>query len=92
VRKILAILLITLSACNIPTRKEVNAAIWLTNGLPPDLCASVPELNDYGFYRKLNSGDFEFLSFCSPEALNFLGMHKTDFNRLMDGTLPGKVK
>ena len=78
----LLLCMIVLSGCL--TRAKIDAAIWLNNGLPADLCEKEPELKDYGFYRKLDSGQLEFVAFCDPRAREWLSMHKDDFNKLMD--------
>jgi hypothetical protein len=69
------------------TRQEISAAIWLNNGLPSELCQKEPELRNYGFYRKLNSGKIEFISFCSARANEWLSMHQGDYNRLLEKAL-----
>jgi hypothetical protein len=60
--------------------------LWLNNSpIPSEICKREPELKDYGFYRKLNDGNFEFVGFCEPKASEFFSMYKTDFERLMNG-------
>jgi hypothetical protein len=67
------------------TAKRVKAFLWLNNSaIPSDVCTREPSLYDYGFYRKLNNGKLEFVSFCDKQANEFLAIHKTDFNNLMD--------
>jgi hypothetical protein len=68
-----------------PTRDEIEAALWLNNfkHLPVELCISVPELNDYGFYRVLDNHELEFISICDPSSSNWLAMHETDLSELM---------
>lgn len=71
------------------TKPEIMAAVWLNNTpIPPEICTSVPALQQYGFYRRLNDGKLEFISFCNPQAVNWLGVHQDDFNRMMDKTFP----
>jgi hypothetical protein len=76
------------------SRKELNAAIWLNNApLPGELCDASPVNRLYGFYRRLNDGTLEFVSFCNPDAADWVSMHKDDFKRLLDqATRPGKNK
>ncbi len=79
------------TSCKSPTRKEVNAKIWLNNSGGPayaKLCLDKPELKDHGFYRKLNNGKLEFVSFCSPTAAKFLAVTEKDFNEMMDKYIP----
>jgi hypothetical protein len=82
------LLLALVSSC--VSRKKINAAIWLNNfPLPEDICEANPDLKQYGFYRKLNTGNFEFMSACKPAAKDWLSMHKDDFKKLMNrATLP----
>ena len=68
------------------TRKKVNAYLWLNNSpIPQEICEREPDLKDYGLYRKLNGGGFEFVSFCEVKARDFFSMYKTDFERLLNG-------
>jgi hypothetical protein len=60
----------------------------LNNGLPADLCEREPRLKDYGFYRRLDSGQLEFLSFCKPEAQRFFGIVDSELEELLNATLP----
>ena len=87
----LALLILCLmSGCRgTPTRKQINATVWLNNApLPKELCDLKPELQKYGFYRKLDSGSLEFISFCNPLATKWLSIHESDFNKLLDEYLP----
>lgn len=47
-----------------------------------------PELWDYGFYRKLNDGTFEFMPYCNPIARDYISMTKEDFKKILDSTIP----
>ncbi len=86
---ILVILLFPLSGC--VTRRQVQAAIWLNNApLPADLCRDVPELSRYGFYRRLNDGRLEFVSWCKEEAGQWFAIHKDDLERLLNQGIPEK--
>lgn len=67
------------------TRKKVNAYLWLNNSpIPQEICDREPDLNDYGFYRKLSNGKLEFVGFCEPLAKEFFAMYKTDLERLLN--------
>jgi hypothetical protein len=80
-----------LGSCLRPTRPEINGRIWLNNTpIPEDICLREPSLKDYGFYRKLNDGKLEFVSFCSPEAFHWIAMHELDFKDLLDKYVPEK--
>lgn len=70
------------------TRQEIRAHLWENTGLPADLCASEPRLRDYGFFRRLDSGGFEFLGFCRPEALGMQSVTKESLKEILDATLP----
>lgn len=71
------------------TRQEIRANVWLTNApVPPEICRKAPELKDYGFYRRLNDGTFEFVSFCTPSARRMISIVDTDFQRILDALLP----
>lgn len=72
------------------SRKQIRAAIWLNNApIPQELCEREPEIAFYGFYRRINTGEIEFVSFCNPEAADWLAMHKDDFADLLNaGTAP----
>jgi hypothetical protein len=67
------------------SRKKIRAYIWLNNSpIPQEICAREPSLFDYGVYRKLNDGKLEFVSFCESKAKEFLSMHKSDFERILN--------
>jgi hypothetical protein len=74
------------------SRSEIRAAIWLHNGLPADVCEREPVLKDHGFYRRLDGGKFEFISFCDPESKHWLSMYDRDFENLLDKTLPKEAE
>ncbi len=82
--KFLLIVLMALTGCKKIAREKIDAAIWLNNGSPTEICAREQDLLNHGFYRKLNSGKFEFISFCDPKSLDWISMHEKDFNKLMD--------
>ena len=85
-----------------PSKKEIRAAIWKHNGLPielclahkdqctsdPTFCESKQNVWQHGFYRKLNDGSYEFISFCDPRSKEWLAMWKDDLERILDATLP----
>lgn len=60
------------------------------NGLPDELCVKADEYQaqgigwDYGFYRKLNDGNYEFISFCDPKSKEWFAMHKDDLAKVLD--------
>lgn len=63
------------------TKRRVNKYLWLNNfPLPPEACSVTME---YGFYRKLNNGKFEFVSACSEESQDWVSMHKDDLAKLL---------
>ncbi len=85
------IILISLFTFGCITRDEVNATIWLNNFKAiQENCLKFPELYDFGFYRKLNSGKIEFISICSETAKDMLSIYKVDYNNLLDKALPKK--
>src|SRR6516225_2517846 len=47
------------------TRQEVDAELWLHMGIPAKLCTDNPALTRYGIYRLLNTGESEFVSYCT---------------------------
>lgn len=70
------------------TRGELKASLWLNNGMDPELCRTVPALSDYGFYRRLNDGRLEFISYCKPEAMKMSAVTDEDLNKILDSLLP----
>lgn len=82
-------LMICLTSCL--TRKEIEATIWLNNApIPASLCKDGVEKR--GFYRRLDSGKIEFVSFCSPEAKHWLSIHKDDLQKILDQLAEGQSK
>jgi hypothetical protein len=81
--------MICLTSCL--TRKEIEATIWLNNApIPASLCKEGVEKR--GFYRRLDSGKIEFVSFCSPEAKQWLSIHKDDLQKILDQLAEGQGK
>lgn len=80
------------------TRKQINAELWEQSGLPKDLCEKIPQLQEYGHYRKLNDGKYQRLSYCNEEldeSGNMVnssqlmnGMTKKKVKEILDATLP----
>jgi hypothetical protein len=46
----------------------------------------------YGFYRKLDNGKYEFLSFCEEAAGKMVSMDAEKFQGFLDALLPEKKK
>jgi hypothetical protein len=66
------------------TRRSIKAYLWINNlPAPPEVCEREPLLKDYGLYRRLNNGNFEFLSVCDPRIKEFYSMHKDDLARIL---------
>ncbi len=62
----------------------MNAYLWINNfPLPAEVCEREPLLKDYGFHRRLNTGNFEFLSVCDERTREFYEMHKDDLAKLI---------
>jgi len=70
------------------TRAEIKASLWLNNGIPEEVCSREPSLRDHGFYRRLNDGKLEFISFCSPDASRWISIYDADLEKILDETLP----
>lgn len=84
---ILALLSVTiLQGCL--SRKEVNAELWMESGLPADLCTRFPELMEFGHFRKLNSGKYEVVPYCDPNARDYSAIRNKKLNEWMDKYLP----
>lgn len=76
--------MISLASCRV-TRAEVEATLWLNNSpIPAEICAREPALRKYGFYRKLDSGQMEFVSFCKLEARKWIAIYDADLQRLLE--------
>lgn len=74
--------LLVLTSCI--SREEIDAALWNSDRIPVELCEKYPEIKDYGFFRVLNSGNEEFVSFCSNEAKAYFAMYNKDFEKLVN--------
>lgn len=88
------IFLLLLCCCSCkPTRDEINATVWLNNTNATEfkkLCAQERDLWKIGFYRILNSGQIEFISFCNENAYMYFAIESKDFNEILDKYLPKK--
>jgi len=88
--------LLTLSSC--VTRGQVRAEVWMQSGIPIELCHAQPDLRLYGIYRKLDSGQYEFISYCdetadeagklSPNVQNYIVFNAAKFYAILDQLLP----
>ena len=63
--------------------------------VPQEICDKAPELKQYGLYRKLNSGQWEFVPYCGlvdgpRQGHAFFAMYDVDLNNILDATLPKK--
>lgn len=72
------------------TRNEIKVKLWKNNGFPIDLCEKYPEILNYGFYRRLNTGKLELISFCKPEARAMFSITSDDLNELLNETIPNE--
>lgn len=83
---------IILCACFIlgcVSKKEIKASIWLNNSpIPEEICLREPDLRNYGFYRRLDNGKIEFISWCNKEASHWLSIFDKDLERILKATLP----
>lgn len=87
--KAIFVVIMALSLSSCITRKQIEATIWRNNApVPQDLCSRVPELRDYGLYRKLDSGKLEFISVCNPVMRQMLSIHEKDLQKILDELLP----
>lgn len=69
------------------TRERINGYLWINNTpIPQEICDREPLLKDYGLYRRLSTGNFEFISFCDQKVNQFYSMHKDDLARIINGT------
>lgn len=67
--------------------------MWLNNGpLPAAICEREPELRRYGFYRRLDAGSFEFVSFCRTDAGAWVSVYGPDFYKILDSLLPAPTE
>jgi hypothetical protein len=66
------------------TRQRINAYLWVNNfPAPPEICDREPLLKDYGIFRRLNNGNFEFISMCDPRLKDFYSMNKEDLKKIL---------
>lgn len=96
----LALLLLMVAVSGCPSRKEVDAELWLNTGLSPELCAKEPELQKYGLYRRLDTGKYEFISYCTQvqdasgkpvnAAQGYTSINTKKLKSLLDDLLPAQ--
>jgi hypothetical protein len=73
------------SSCISP--RKIKAALWINNlPVPEEVCKESPELKDYGIYRRLNDGSFEFVSVCDKVITEFFCMHKDALKGILNET------
>lgn len=82
------------AATSCATRETIMADVWGADQLPAGLCARIPELEKFGFFRVVHCEkakqnprcqgqppDFEFeefIPYCDPAAKKYLAMHEDD--------------
>lgn len=87
---VLFLSLISQGCLSISTKKKIRSSVWLNNSpLPAQICTT--EAKDYGFYRRLNQGGFEFVSFCNPVAPEWIAIHYRDLEEILNETLPKPI-
>lgn len=65
--------------------------MWLNNSpIPAAICQQGAK--DYGFYRRIEGGKLEFVSFCSTKAKDWVAIHKEDLERLLKKIAEGDQK
>lgn len=65
------------------------ARIWVANGpIDEELCLKEKRLQEFGLYRRLNNGNYEFISYCDTEINQWLGIHGADLEQLLDKYSP----
>jgi hypothetical protein len=74
---VVLLLISLLSSCR--SWESAKPYIFLTSPeVPREIWEKSPEVCNYGLYRKLNTGQFEFISICNVEYHGFLAIHKDD--------------
>jgi hypothetical protein len=77
---LLILSMLILTGCKTVSREEIDAVLWLNNApLPAEICAVSDR---YGFYRKLNDGKLEFISWCKTEAADYVAIRKDDLEKI----------
>lgn len=80
-----------MSSCITPKRKEIEATIWMNNTNAKEfkaICQREKGLWRIVFYRVLDSGQVEFLSFCNENSAMYFAISGKDFKDLLDKYLP----
>ncbi len=86
-----ACLLLAVASMGCISREQVEMSLFLNNGMDADLCAEpASPVWNHGFYRKLNDGTLEFISFCDPRAKDWVAIHKDDLKKLLDKLIKKK--
>lgn len=74
------------------SQTKIDVAIWTNNfAIPKHICDENPELNLFGFSRKVTIDGhekIELISICQKEAGQFLEMTQADFKKIMDEAFP----
>jgi hypothetical protein len=67
------------------SKEEIEATLWKNNSpIPQEYCDQIPQLQHYGFYRILNNGKLEFMSFCNPLARRWFAIYDEDMKKILD--------
>lgn len=68
-------LFLLLTGCSTLAPK-FSGSIWLHKPIPSEFCTK--ELFEYGIYRRLNDGNYEWVAYCSPGISDYLSSYKDD--------------
>jgi hypothetical protein len=84
-------LVLILNSC--VTRQQIEAATWLNNfkAVPKEYCGTSTNrgpLWDYGFYRKLNTGKYQFISLCTNQGSEMFSVTDSDYQKILEAALP----
>lgn len=73
----------SLCGCRTITKEEIDITLWMNNGPVEAAACTTGDTAQRGFYRKLDNGKYDFVSWCKPEANQFMAIQKDDLARLL---------
>jgi hypothetical protein len=84
----LILMALATSSC-VVTRKQIEAATWVNNfnAIPDDACYPGKSLYRVGFFRRLDTGKYQFVSVCSDTGNKMLSATADDYKKLLDAAL-----
>jgi hypothetical protein len=71
-------------------KTDLGVAAWINNtDAMQDLCKKIPELKEFGFYRRIDLENLQFLSFCDKNSSRMIAFKDEDVEKILNSLQAG---